>query len=252
MTSHRTSEREYFYNESIFKKRSLRHDEFDFPETIQFLTERMTNENAALIYVKENTTIPVPEVIEFSQKDGSWTLITKIIPGVMLRDIEASKRQAAIEAVNQQMALEILPQLHRLTRQEIGSVDMNIPVYPPSVVLTEHPHKSWDRITCKDSKFVFCHNDLSGHNILVDPETYEIVGIVDWEYSGFFPPWFEEDLWKERFNQRDQTRRKAHVQRVYNFFQRQKDSISNDFVGEAKAQQEVLGDLKDDLKTCSN
>ncbi|KAK6005153.1 hypothetical protein QM012_007932 [Aureobasidium pullulans] len=230
MTSYSTSEREYFYNELIFRKRSLRKDEADFPEDIQFLPERMMNECAALRYIKENTTIPVPEVIEFSQKDGSCTLITKIIPGVMLEDVEDSKRQAVIEAVNQQMKSEILPQLHKLTRQEIGSVDIDIPVYPPSIVLTAYPHTSWNRITCKDSKFVFCHNDLSGHNILLDPETYKIVGIVDWKYSGFFPSWFEEELWRERFNDRDLARREAHIQRVYDFFQRQKVSISNEVV----------------------
>lgn len=194
MESYRTSEREYLYNESIFRKRSLRKDEADVPETIQFMSERMMDENAALRYIKQNTTIPVPEVIEFSQKNGSWTLITKIIPGVMLEDIEDSKRQAAIEAVNHQMMFEMLPQLHKLTHQEVDSVDTDIPVYPPSIVLTEYPNKSWDRITCKDSKFVFCHNDLSGHNTLVDPESYKIVGIADWEYSGFFPQWFEEEL----------------------------------------------------------
>lgn len=244
MESYRTSERAYFYNRSIFGKRSLRRDEADFPETIQFLSERMMNEHAALRYIKENTTIPVPEVIEFSEKDGSYTLVTKIIPGVMLEDIEDLKRQAAIEAVNHQMMSEILPQLHTLTRQEIGSVDTDIPVYPPSIVLTEYPNRSWERITSKESKFVFCHNDLSGHNILVDPESYKIVGIVDWEYSGFFPRWFEEELWRENFNDRDLKRREAHVQRVYKFFQRQRDTISNKVISEAEAQEHASGAWK--------
>ena len=38
---------------------------------------------------------------------------------------------------------------------------------------------------------VFCHNDLSTHNIIVDPQSLRIHGIIDWEYAGFFPPEFE-------------------------------------------------------------
>lgn len=38
---------------------------------------------------------------------------------------------------------------------------------------------------------VFCHNDLSANNVIVNPETLKIAAIIDWEYSGFFPPEFE-------------------------------------------------------------
>lgn len=38
---------------------------------------------------------------------------------------------------------------------------------------------------------VFCHNDLSMHNIIVDPATLKIKAIIDWEYAGFFPTEFE-------------------------------------------------------------
>lgn len=38
---------------------------------------------------------------------------------------------------------------------------------------------------------VFCHNDLSMHNIIVDPETFKINAIIDWEYAGFYPAEFE-------------------------------------------------------------
>lgn len=47
-----------------------------------------------------------------------------------------------------------------------------------------------------DEKYVFCHNDLRQHNILVDPESLKIKAIIDWEFSGFFPRWFESVLWK--------------------------------------------------------
>jgi Ser/Thr protein kinase RdoA (MazF antagonist) len=44
----------------------------------------------------------------------------------------------------------------------------------------------------RDSEdLVFCHNDLSTHNVMVDPETLKINAILDWEYAGFFPREFE-------------------------------------------------------------
>lgn len=38
---------------------------------------------------------------------------------------------------------------------------------------------------------VFCHSDLSAHNVIVNPETLKINAIIDWEYAGFFPEEFE-------------------------------------------------------------
>lgn len=38
---------------------------------------------------------------------------------------------------------------------------------------------------------VFCHNDLSAHNVIVNPETLKVNAIIDWEYAGFFPEEFE-------------------------------------------------------------
>lgn len=44
----------------------------------------------------------------------------------------------------------------------------------------------------RESKdLVFCHNDLSTHNVIVDPETLKVKAIIDWEYAGFFPEEFE-------------------------------------------------------------
>lgn len=40
-------------------------------------------------------------------------------------------------------------------------------------------------------EYVFCHNDLSQYNVIVDPERVEIKAIVDWEYAGFYPGFFE-------------------------------------------------------------
>ena len=38
-------------------------------------------------------------------------------------------------------------------------------------------------------EFVLCHNDLSLANVIVDPATYKVTGIVDWECVGIIPTW---------------------------------------------------------------
>ncbi len=48
------------------------------------------------------------------------------------------------------------------------------------------------KMKARESKdLVFCHNDLSTHNVIVDPETLKVQAVLDWEYAGFFPAGFE-------------------------------------------------------------
>ena len=44
--------------------------------------------------------------------------------------------------------------------------------------------------------YVFCHNHLGQHNVLVDPESSRITAIIDWEFGGFWPAWFEHPFWE--------------------------------------------------------
>jgi len=37
----------------------------------------------------------------------------------------------------------------------------------------------------------FAHADLSWENILVDPDSGKVTGILDWEMAGFWPGWWE-------------------------------------------------------------
>lgn len=44
--------------------------------------------------------------------------------------------------------------------------------------------------------YVLCHNDLGQHNIIMDPTTLKIKSIIDWEFGGFWPEWFEMAFWE--------------------------------------------------------
>lgn len=35
-------------------------------------------------------------------------------------------------------------------------------------------------------ELVFNHSDLSTYNVIVDPVTLKVKGIIDWEYIGFY------------------------------------------------------------------
>ncbi len=57
------------------------------------------------------------------------------------------------------------------------------------MAITARP--KWKMKLRESKNLVFCHNDLSTHNVIVDPETLKVNAIIDWEYAGFFPQEFE-------------------------------------------------------------
>ncbi|KAF4626082.1 hypothetical protein G7Y89_g12082 [Cudoniella acicularis] len=54
----------------------------------------------------------------------------------------------------------------------------------------------WKLKTSEADEYVFCHDDLSQQNIIVDPDTLKIKAIIDWEYAGFFPEYFEREFFQ--------------------------------------------------------
>lgn len=93
----------------------------------------------------------------------------------------------------------------------ISSVDAALPVYPPDIVLYDDMQRIWPRVRFGEDDFVFCHNNLSAHNIVVDPETFKTIVILDWEYS-------ERPLWRERYTEWSEKDGKRYVEEVKNFF----------------------------------
>lgn len=41
------------------------------------------------------------------------------------------------------------------------------------------------------NEYVFCYNDLSQYNVIVNLDTLKINAVIDWEYAGFYPACFE-------------------------------------------------------------
>lgn len=82
-------------------------------------------------------------------------------------------------------------------RSEYPGVPGESLLCPPQLVSSGQwkPNSCWQP---RDGKgdYVFCHNDLSQHNVIVDPDTLKIRAIIDWEFGGFWPAWFERPFWK--------------------------------------------------------
>ncbi|KAF7952275.1 uncharacterized protein EAE97_001772 [Botrytis byssoidea] len=78
--------------------------------------------------------------------------------------------------------------MHNLTSRKLGGPSGIL--IPPYRILGKIEDQVWNPPT-KDCAYVFCHMDLSQHNIIVDPVTLKIKAIIDFECSGFWPAQFD-------------------------------------------------------------
>jgi aminoglycoside phosphotransferase len=192
------SDRCYIINQSTFTKRELLPHERQRNLKGEIITtpwsrERLENERAALEYIREHTTIPVPRVIDFRYHEWGCCLTTTRVDGVELDEVTGEARLRALENAEIFVQEVVLPQLRRLTSASIGSLTGI--VIPPTRVSTKDKRRYWPAKISHTAQYVFCHNDLTQHNILVDPITLRVSAIIDWEFAGFFPPEFEAPLW---------------------------------------------------------
>jgi serine/threonine protein kinase len=168
--------------------------------------ERLSNEAAALRLVAENTTIPVPKLIGVGKDDsGLAYLETEFLPGIVLERIKDQCRMekgkchvsegpceecGSIAQVNARRLIDekVLPQLAKLRSTTTG---LNGFVLPPPWILEHDERLHWEPKRANSAAYIFCHGDLAAHNIMIDPDTLEVVGFIDWENAGYFPPEFQ-------------------------------------------------------------
>ena len=187
-----TWERKYYRLGEVFVKRSLRPREFQTGinglHVPRVGNERLINEAATLKYICENTGIPVPSLICDFQDDESHYVITEWVEGIGMDDIpneEKPRVHAEIKAH--------LTTLHNLKSKTLGG-PTGI-VIPPHRVCEMTKNDKWNLKASDTEEYVFCHNDLSQNNIILDSDTFKIRAIIDWEYAGFFPAYFEKEIY---------------------------------------------------------
>lgn len=175
------------------------------------------DEGANLRFLKENTTIPVPKVLnEWVDSDGRYFILMERIKGRTLEEAWPTMTTADKERIADQAAGYLL-QLRKLQSPQMQSLAGG-PVYDAfldmgSDMYTSHGPISSDNGLWEDmatglarlpekaraglrrrmptiSPFTFTHGDLTNVNIMVNDDG-NLAGIIDWEWSGFFPVWWE-------------------------------------------------------------
>ncbi|KAL5374369.1 hypothetical protein PMIN02_012268 [Paraphaeosphaeria minitans] len=159
--------------------------------------EELTTELSTLNFISTTTNIPVPKCLGLTEENGLLYLRTERATGVPLDELGSD---VAVVHVSECLQSSILPQLRKLRRNTIGSVDLSLPLLLPSRITCRDRRPHWSRKSSINRDFVFCHNDLAQHNIFVDPETFKITAIIDWEFAGYFPKEFEYPLWRHPYN----------------------------------------------------
>ncbi|KAL6230708.1 hypothetical protein BDW75DRAFT_234194 [Aspergillus navahoensis] len=170
-----------------------------------------------ILFIQEQTSIPVPTVVE-SWEEGQHTLILmKRIPGEPpLSRVWPNLSADEKESIAKQTA-EYLLELRKLQSDHIQALGGR-PVYSNFLFkdqCSEVPHgplasddELWADMergmgesipeavriqlrNCMPSAalYTFTHGDLTNVNIMV--EGGSVTGIIDWEMSGYFPVWWE-------------------------------------------------------------
>ncbi|KAI6855374.1 kinase-like protein [Hortaea werneckii] len=185
-----TSERKYYHAGASFIKRSLRPSEWQVSPVKGTIhvprqnNERLLNEAATLRFVRQHTSIPVPTVHCCFEDDQAIILVTEYVEGVGMNDLSLSQRRIV------QVELEShIQELHNLRSSVLGGPS-GIVIIPYRATL-KTLKDDWNLKPSNHEEYVFCHNDLSQQNIIVDPQSLKIKAIIDWEYAGFFPESFD-------------------------------------------------------------
>ncbi|KAI9048943.1 hypothetical protein LZ554_006793 [Drepanopeziza brunnea f. sp. 'monogermtubi'] len=219
--THETNDVTYGFTATTFTKTSrlgfkdTRPDGTPFIWFRKFNHERITNEAKALKLVSQQTSIPVPKLLDYGEHpDGRRYLVTELVPGVTLNSIKKRGcsmaigkehtedtpcgtcwKQASMNAL-QFIENTVLPQLAKMTSHQRGIDGF---VMPPSWLSPDMspPWKgkeAWETLPLAKPDYVFQHGDLASHNLMMDPETLQPTALFDWEFAGYFPPGMENWL----------------------------------------------------------
>ena len=142
------------------------------------------NEAASLQFVQQRTDIPVPTVHCHFEHEEAYYLITEYVEGVSMSELLEDQKSIVREELVRHLA-----KLRTLKSNLLGGPSGI--VIPPYRVLNRTETDDWHLQHSTSDEYVFCHNDLSQQNVIVDPNTLRIKAIIDWEYAGFFPARFE-------------------------------------------------------------
>ncbi|KAM7201115.1 Protein kinase-like domain containing protein [Rhypophila sp. PSN 637] len=183
------------------------------------------NEIAAMEFVRANTTIPIPKVLEIHdrQPDGTAHIVMSHIPGRDLEQVMVDMSSEQVAGVVKELA-GYLSQLRQLGKDVVNGekrdsiiggvggipghdirLGLNRPWGPFQTITEFHrylrfnePLQHWtnDDVKAVHSKpeghykIRFTHADIAPRNIRVGKDG-KIAGIIDWEFAGWYPEYWE-------------------------------------------------------------
>ena len=174
-------------------------------------------EAAALRFVREKTRVPVPKVLEaYIDSESKHALIKmEYIQGKPLDDVWDSYDEEQKKNITAQLK-QIMAELRQIPGEFIGSLDgtycedqifsnepgcygpfQSVAAFHEGLVnaLKARGSNTWTDMVIQfihelpQCEIVLTHNDLAPRNILV--REAKVVAIVDWEFSGFYPAYWE-------------------------------------------------------------
>lgn len=140
-------------------------------------------------FIAENTDIPIPKLHCNFEDDGAVYLIMEYVEGTTTDWLSTDERSVVEEELEK----------HIQTLCTLKFSDIGRPsglVVPPYRITKKSPRDEWDLWQSTSEGYVFCHNDLSMPNVIVDPVTLKDRAIIDREYTGFYPGHFECPFYK--------------------------------------------------------
>ncbi|ATY60220.1 kinase-like domain [Cordyceps militaris] len=174
--------------------------------------ERITNEANALKLISEQTSIPVPRLLDHGElPDGRRYLVTEFIDGPTLKEMgsQCCSRPAGQKHTEEKPCKTCLHQAYSNALDFIGTIvlpqladlrshhrGINGFVMPPSWLTPDAQppwkgKKSFKTLPSKNAEYVFQHGDIAPQNIIINRQTLQVEALIDWEHAGYFPPGME-------------------------------------------------------------
>ena len=178
--------------------------------------------------VREYTNIPVPKPVWSKYRDGYGEILMTFIPGIPLDTCWDRLNDSTKERLCRKI-WEMVEQLRQIPKPEHlkesflcytdGTCSKDVLIAEledPPRPLTDNEavrericqryyHFNGRRYTIDEmynmlphsDASVFTHADLATRNIMVDENTYQITGVIDWERAGWYPDYWEyANIWK--------------------------------------------------------
>ncbi|KAJ5351234.1 hypothetical protein N7452_000208 [Penicillium brevicompactum] len=160
-------------------------------------------------YIANNTNIPIPQIHNIETHDGGTKSISmdyiegRTLENAWLDMVPSRKIAVAQELHGFILQLRELRRDSNPTRRGNARLKSHTREFMPSSDLIAHfnPHlilklDSSNPIMPQhgpfgpEDKLVFTHGDIAPRNIIIDEEGH-VAAVLDWEYAGWYPVWWE-------------------------------------------------------------